>query len=250
MVTGTTTSTVTLNWDDNAESDLDFYTVFRSTDNVNFGSVTTVTSSTYVDTGRNADTTYWYTVSATDTSANPSAQSSSVSGTTQAFGAAPYDINTIKATSVSRPPPAWVSSFQFPTAPTTAASVTASTIGALQSAVGVDGNEITIPAGTYSGSITVSGDDIDIIMSNNATIQGSVVITGSRIRWTGGNFVGTGGGDFSVSGSAGGVYDLLLNDISVIADANANNFSGGRDRIVVINSTLDQQGSTVNRWAF
>jgi pectate lyase len=75
-------ATVSLNWNDNAESDLAGYNVYRSTTS---GSGYTklngslLTSSDYIDNSVTNETTYYYVVTAADTNANESARSSEVS---------------------------------------------------------------------------------------------------------------------------------------------------------------------------
>ncbi|MBN1765308.1 MAG: carbohydrate binding domain-containing protein, partial [Sedimentisphaerales bacterium] len=75
---------VSLNWDDNSEGDLAGYNVYRSTTSgsgysqVN-GSL--LASSAYADNSVTNDITYYYVVTAVDTSANESADSSEVSAT-------------------------------------------------------------------------------------------------------------------------------------------------------------------------
>jgi chitinase len=80
--TGTTPSSVSLAW--NASTDnvaVTGYNVYRG------GTlVTTVTGTTYTDTGRSASTTYTYTVRARDAAGNLSAASNQISATTQPGG--------------------------------------------------------------------------------------------------------------------------------------------------------------------
>lgn len=76
--------TVTLNWDDNIELDLEGYTVYRSTtlggpySSLN---VDLIPTSQYLDADLVNDTTYYYLVTATDTSGNESLSGSEVSAT-------------------------------------------------------------------------------------------------------------------------------------------------------------------------
>ncbi|WP_239115084.1 glycosyl hydrolase family 18 protein [Planotetraspora kaengkrachanensis] len=81
-VTGTTTSSVSLAW--NASTDnvgVTAYDVYRG------GTlVTTVTGTTYTNTGLSAGTAYSYTVRAKDAAGNTSAASTAVTGTTQTGG--------------------------------------------------------------------------------------------------------------------------------------------------------------------
>jgi hypothetical protein len=88
QVTGLTVTTVSsnqldLSWKANTEPDLKNYRVYRST--VSGGSYTLMASPTvnsYSDTGLAAATTYYYVVSAVDTSGNEGLKSEEASGTT------------------------------------------------------------------------------------------------------------------------------------------------------------------------
>jgi len=76
---------VSLDWNDNTESDLAEYVVYRSLDGVDYQAVASgVVDSAYVDSGLTNDTTYYYVVTAVDTSGNESAASGPVSATPQA----------------------------------------------------------------------------------------------------------------------------------------------------------------------
>ena len=75
---------VSLDWDDNSEADLDYYTVYRSL--TSGGPQTDLTpsglaTSDYVDTTAVNGTTYWYVVTATDTGNDESVGSDEVSAT-------------------------------------------------------------------------------------------------------------------------------------------------------------------------
>ncbi|MFO8007047.1 MAG: sugar-binding protein, partial [Candidatus Brocadiia bacterium] len=74
---------VSLDWDDNTEGDLASYSVYRSTTSGSgYSSVATgVSSSAYTDSGVTNGTTYYYVVTATDTSGNESGYSSEASAT-------------------------------------------------------------------------------------------------------------------------------------------------------------------------
>ena len=76
-------SSVSLDWDDNSEGDLDSYSVYRSTTSGSYASALTngLASSDYTDNTVSNATTYYYTVTATDTNGNQSAQSAEVSAT-------------------------------------------------------------------------------------------------------------------------------------------------------------------------
>ncbi|HVM76745.1 MAG TPA: Ig-like domain-containing protein, partial [Candidatus Paceibacterota bacterium] len=97
--TGTTTSTVSLSWTastdpDNASGQI-AYKVFRGGTQVG---TTTAGTTSFVNTGLSASTTYTYTVSAFDPAGNSSAQSAGVSGTTQAGPLAAPVISSFTAT--------------------------------------------------------------------------------------------------------------------------------------------------------
>ena len=74
---------VSLDWDDNAEPDLDSYNVYRSTTTgLGFSQIATaVPSSAYTDSTAISGTTYFYVVAAVDTSNNQSANSNEASAT-------------------------------------------------------------------------------------------------------------------------------------------------------------------------
>lgn len=76
-------STVSLDWDDNTEGDLDSYNVYRSTtQGSGYTSIATgVANSDYIDNTVTNGTTYYYVVTAVDTSSNESAYSNEASTT-------------------------------------------------------------------------------------------------------------------------------------------------------------------------
>ena len=81
------TSQINLNWADNGESDLADYDVYRATQagftpDVSNRIASNMAASQYNDTGLTASTTYYYRVTAVDTSNNESAASSEASATT------------------------------------------------------------------------------------------------------------------------------------------------------------------------
>ncbi|MDH5442875.1 MAG: fibronectin type III domain-containing protein, partial [Hadesarchaea archaeon] len=86
--TAVSSSQIDLDWANNTEGDLDHYNVYRSTTSGftpgpgNF--VTERTVSNYSDTGLSASTTYYYKVTAVDTSNNESNPSAQASATTEA----------------------------------------------------------------------------------------------------------------------------------------------------------------------
>jgi hypothetical protein len=84
IVSGTGNQSVSLNWNDNNDSDLAGYNVYRSTTSgsgyVKVNS-SLVTPSAYTDNSVTNGTTYYYVVAAVDTHSNESADSGEVSGT-------------------------------------------------------------------------------------------------------------------------------------------------------------------------
>ncbi len=104
--TAVSTSQINLDWANNTETDLDHYSVYRSTTSGftpgtgNFVAETTV--SNYSDTGLSASTTYYYKVTAVDTSGNESDPSAQASATTEAPDTTPPAAPTgLTATAVS-----------------------------------------------------------------------------------------------------------------------------------------------------
>ena len=87
--TVTSSSQITLNWNDNTESDLANYRVYRSASaSGTYSFIGQTTSSFYSNTGLSSSTTYYYGVSAVDTSSNESPQTNYVSATTLEGGGA------------------------------------------------------------------------------------------------------------------------------------------------------------------
>ncbi len=83
-VTAITTTRIDLDWDDNAESDMAGYNVFRSTiaDGPYILIASGIAASDYIDNMLTEDTTYYYVVTAVDTSSNASGNSNEASTTT------------------------------------------------------------------------------------------------------------------------------------------------------------------------
>ncbi len=84
--TAISSSEISLNWaDNNDESDLDYYNVYCSTTSGGpYSRIDSVTSNSYSDTGLVPDTTYYYVVTAVDTSRNESGESNMALATTKA----------------------------------------------------------------------------------------------------------------------------------------------------------------------
>lgn len=141
--------------------------------------------------------------------------------------------------------PSWVTdgTFEWPIAPTTSVSETVSTIGELQAAVAIDGNQITISAGSYVGNVTITGTDVDVICSNSATITGTVSWGngGVRQRWTGGNV----NGYLDINGASGRAYDIIWDNINCTFDSSAgdNDLSSRFSRVAILNCTITGTGS-------
>ncbi|MFO8009156.1 MAG: carbohydrate-binding protein [Candidatus Brocadiia bacterium] len=87
--TAASDSQIDLDWDDNGESDLDSYNVYRDGSQIATG----VASSSYSDTGLSASTQYCYTVTAVDTSGNESTESAQDCATTQSGGGGSVTLN-------------------------------------------------------------------------------------------------------------------------------------------------------------
>lgn len=96
--TAVSDSQIDLDWDDNSESDLDSYNVYRDTTSGFTPDSSTlvasgVTSSAYSDTDLSAETTYYYKVTAVDTSGNESDPSNEASATTDGDGGGSSDFS-------------------------------------------------------------------------------------------------------------------------------------------------------------
>ncbi len=93
------TSQVNLSWTASTDNvGVTSYNIYRSTDNANFVAVASTTGTTHSDTGRSANTTYYYRVTADDAAGNESAFSNTASVTTLAnSGPAKVIINEILA---------------------------------------------------------------------------------------------------------------------------------------------------------
>ena len=155
-------------------------------------------------------------------------------------GAEPYDLTNGGA---RNGPDHFASGYQWPIAPELSLSDAVSTIAALQSAVAIDGNEITLTAGfgTQAGDLNITGDDVKIIAPNSATVDGNIVWAGRRIHWVGGNHTG---GYLAASNA----YDVLIDNLNSYNEAGTeNNFSTMRERFAIINSTL-RGNATSNGW--
>jgi fibronectin type 3 domain-containing protein len=81
-VTTISSSQLDLSWTSNTEPDLDHYNIYRSTTSGSGNLIAQTTTNAYSDIGLQASTTYYYTVSAVDSSGNEGLLSTEVSGKT------------------------------------------------------------------------------------------------------------------------------------------------------------------------
>ncbi|MBX3707353.1 MAG: hypothetical protein KF911_12050 [Pseudomonadales bacterium] len=153
--------------------------------------------------------------------------------------------------------------FSWPDPPITQRTIEVTTIEQFRSAVQQSNARVLVAAGNYRGNLNVTGSDLDIVVSNNATITG-VLVWGNglvsqrpaRIRWTGGNLI-DGGMQLQP------IEDLLVNDFFIDNLAsnspegihNLTGLSGvqrqGWNRMAWINSTIRLRGgSSAGGWAF
>lgn len=171
-LSGISSTGMTLDWNDNAESDLATYTVYRSTDGVSFGvRASGITSSIYSDTGLNASTTYYYYVTATDDSNNESSASSTVSDTTLALNT-PYDLSayTIPFT------------YSWPAAPTTTQTINVPSDMTISAAAATNGAVINVTSGDY-GDVS-AGSNQEWILSPGVTIDTFTYTGSQRVKLT------------------------------------------------------------------
>lgn len=114
----------------------------------------------------------------------PAAPALSCSGDLQCVSAppgnSPYNLGAI---------PARFTGVQFATVPATTRTVSVSTSSALTAALAQNGTRVQVAAGNYSG-FSINGTDIDVVLDNNATINGFVTVLGTRVRITGGVLAG------------------------------------------------------------
>ena len=101
-VMGLTVDTVSssqldLNWNANTETDLDYYNVYGSTTSGGpYDLIASPTTTSYSDTGLEASTSYYYTVSAVDSAGNEGTASEEVSGTTSEAGGDVMHVSAIE----------------------------------------------------------------------------------------------------------------------------------------------------------
>jgi hypothetical protein len=135
-------------------------------------------------------------------------------------------------------------SYSMPADPVTTQEVTVTTAAQFNAYAGqspttgtAGGWRITI-SDSFSGNVTINANDIDVVMSNSATISGSLTISPSssprrsRIRWTGGNV--TGGVTVEIPN------DLLLDDFRSVSAISMLVWEPAR--FALINSTISMSG--------
>ena len=139
--------------------------------------------------------------------------------------------------------PSFVQDIQWPAVPQTTAVRNVSNMSDLQSAVRESNILINVAPGTYLGDLSITGSDVDIVVSESATIVGQISFGSrqrpSRIRWTGGNMEG---GPLRLDI----VDDLLIDNFHGVSNG-INNFSGGPEgwnRVAIINSTIEVRGGS------
>lgn len=131
--------------------------------------------------------------------------------------------------------------FATPIPPTTTSTHNVSTIGEFQTAVGVSGALINVAAGTYTGDLTFTGNDIDIVMDNGATLVGHPLMNqNQRIRCTGGN-INLGTSEPS-TGQLNSTIDVLFDNVNITGNLwfYRNTGAGASNqRLGFINCTID-----------
>lgn len=241
-VAGVTSGSVTLNWDDNAEPDLASYSVYRSTDGVSFGlRQAGVLTSDYLDTGLSGSTQYWYYVTAVDTSTNESTASATVTDTTSAPSAEPYDLSGFGIHFT----------YSWPQIPNTSATINVPADMSLQAAVAIPNRVINVAAGTHALSgTTFFADDLDLILDDAATVDTSGdIVLGTRNRWTGGVLDSTATIGLLMNANT----DVLLDNIRMEYNNPGDTTelvsirNPGNARFAIINCTMNVRSAN-NQW--
>lgn len=170
----------------------------------------------------------------TDNSDRTGTVASTLSGVTGAFTdqTAPYNLGTLTNLAWT---PAW------PAVPSTSATINVPADMSFASAVQQSNRRIVVAAGTYTGGLSITGSNLDIVMSNSATLTGNISMASGnqRIRWTGGN-VGTlaNGCRFTINGG-GAFADVLFDDWSFNGRFEVLSTGTTTSRFAFINTTFD-----------
>jgi chitodextrinase len=242
-----TSSTITLSLPTSGASDHASYTIQRSTDGVSYGTrASGITASSWQDTGLSAGTTYYYRLLDVDTSGNVSTAGPADSGQTDA---APSGTNgaRISAILAGRSPHF---AYNTPADPVITREETVTTATAFNAAAATSGTRIIVNT-SFAGDVRIRANDIDVVMSNSATITGNLNIGDngivSRVRWTGGNLMG--------NIWAWRHHDLLIDDFYALTTGSGSedNHGFGKGaydqatffrRLAILNSTLQVRKSS------
>ena len=139
--------------------------------------------------------------------------------------------------------------YSTPADPVTTRQVTVTSASQFNSEAATNGTEITINS-SFSGNVTITGNDIDVIMSNGATITGNLQLgsfsfRSTRVRWTGGNISGRLLGN--------NFQDYLFDDFYLDSGSGFNDLTAANqrfDRLAFINTTIRNTPSGGgNDWA-
>lgn len=127
---------------------------------------------------------------------------------------------------------------------TSTINVTAGSFASLSAAVNTTGARVIVPAGTYTGSLTATASNVDVVASPAAFLTGNLTLGGgssaqlTNFRWTGGNIGRLIGSNYR---------DVLIDNLYAFSGSDMHNFAvAGREvsRLAVINSTFDNDGWT------
>jgi hypothetical protein len=142
-------------------------------------------------------------------------------------GGDPYDLGAM---------PSFMSGLSWPAAPTPTNTVN---VNSDADWTMEDNTRYVVADGNYSGK-TITCNNCEFVLDDNAVINGHLHFSGNVIRWVGGKKVGHG----SVGTTSAFTNDLLIDNLHAITEsAESNSFSGanGWRRMAIINTTLDMQ---------
>jgi hypothetical protein len=167
IVTTVSSSQLNLNWNANSETDLDYYNVYRSTTSgSSYALIASPTTTSYSDTGLETSTSYYYTVSAVDSSDNEGTASVKVSGTTSEAGGDVMNVSAISMWYDTRGPNYFI--------------YTEVTI--------VDGNSVSVPEATVYLETTLQGGST---VSDSGSTNGEGSVTFKRRSKQAGTYTST-----------------------------------------------------------